>query len=144
MYRQIFNNDNITIAMDEKNETMVIDWKKECGNINNGKNTNEIEAMRNFINKVKPPKLLVNMSPCVYRISPDTGPWYENELFSMYADLPPRKIALIIPRNLFAHAFFDAASARENLDPNTRMQYFDELNKAKEWLDKVEPLKTQI
>ena len=101
MYRQIFDNDTITIAMDEKNETMVIDWKKECGNINNGKNTNEIEAIRNFINKVKPSKLLVNMSPCVYRITPDTAPWYENELFSMYADLPPRKIALIIPRNLF-------------------------------------------
>ena len=144
MYKQIFDNDFITIGLDEEARTMVVDWKKNCGNILENQHTEEQDFIRKFVNQTKPRKLLVNMSPCVYHIKPDTDPWYENSLFSMYADLPPNRIALIIPRNLFAHAFFDAARARENIDPNTRMQYFDDLKKAKHWLINAEPLSTQV
>ncbi len=144
MYKQVFDNDYITIGLDEKEKIMVIDWKENCGNVLEEEYTGEKDSIRQYVLAEKPKKLLVNMAPCVYQIKPDTDPWYENPLFSMYADLPPKRIALIIPHNLFAQAFFDAARARENTDPNTRIQYFEDLKKAKYWLTKVEPLSTQI
>ncbi|MFP4470215.1 MAG: hypothetical protein ACLFPE_06010 [Bacteroidales bacterium] len=144
MYKQIFDNNLITIGFDEEDRIMVVDWKQNCGNIVENQHSEEQAVIRKYINTERPRKLLVDMSSCVYHIKPDTAPWYENTLFSMYTDLSPKRIALIIPRNLFEHAFFDAARSRENADPNTRIQYFDDLKKAKYWLIHAEPLSTQI
>lgn len=142
MFKQLFDNDFITVAMNKKTDTMVIDWKKKCGNIVDDERLGEQIRIRQIIEDHQPDKLLVNMAACYYHILPGSGPWYEHTLFSMYADLPPNRIALIVPRNLFAHAFFDAALAREKIDPNTRFQYFNDIDQAKEWLEQAKPLGT--
>jgi hypothetical protein len=142
MFKQIFDNDYITIAMNQDDDTMAIEWKTACGNIVDDAHKREQMKIRQLVEEYQPDKLLVNMEACYYHILPGTGPWHEHTLFSMYADLPPNRIALLVPRNLFAHAFFDAARAREKVDPNTRFQYFNNLDQAKEWLDHAEPLGT--
>lgn len=142
MFKQIFDNEYISIAMNKKDDIMVIDWKMECGNIVDDAHQAEQMKIKRIVDEHRPEKLLVNMEACYYHILPGSGPWYEHTLFSMYADLPPNRIALLVPHNLFAHAFFDAARAHEEVNPNTRFQYFNDLDQAKEWLQRAQLLGT--
>lgn len=139
MKDKIYDNDYITVNMDNKSDTMEIHWKKECGNIVNDGYQAEQMRIKQIVDDHQPEKLLVDMVDCVYHISPGSGPWYEHTLFSMYAELSPNRIALLVPRNLFAHAFFDAARAQEKTDYITRFQYFNDPDQAREWLDTVKP-----
>ncbi len=55
----------------------------------------------------------------------------------MYTDSPARKIALVMPENLFVNAFFEASRAQETIDVTIDLQYFDDHQKALDWLESV-------
>lgn len=134
MFKQVFNNDFVIIKHDRDKGVAVIKWKGKCGNIIDQKHTTLFDDIRNLITNISPDKLLADMSDCDYHLTPDTGTWFENPIFAMYSDLPPSRIALVIPQNLFVKAFFDAARAYEKTDPNTKLQYFKDEEKAWNWL----------
>lgn len=134
MLKQIFDNEFVIVKHDRDKGIAVIKWKGKCGNIIDQKHTTLFDNIRNLIVNIAPEKLLADMSACDYHITPDSGTWFQNPIFAMYADLPPSRIALIIPQNLFVKAFFDAARAYDKTDPNTRLQYFEDTEKAWDWL----------
>ncbi|MFO8068257.1 MAG: hypothetical protein R6U11_11815 [Bacteroidales bacterium] len=134
MFKQIFDNELVTIEFADNEKIAVIKWKETCGNIINKQHTKIFNDIRDLITDIAPDKMLVDMSGCDYNITPDSGAWFENPIFAMYADLPPSRIALIIPQNLFVNAFFDAARAYEKIGPNTSLQYFKDADKAWDWL----------
>ena len=135
MQKIIFNTDTVIIHYDESQDYMLIIWKKNCGNILNYKYSGEIADLSEVIKAKAPKKLMVDMAACTYSITSESGPWYENTLFSMYGELPHGKVAIILPNNLFVHAFFDAVSAHEKLDFNTNIQYFRDAGTAGDWLN---------
>jgi hypothetical protein len=134
MYKQIFDNDFVTVKFAKNKNIAVIKWKEKCGNIIDQKQKSFFDDIRDLIKKIAPEKILADMSACNYLLTVDSGTWFKNPIFDMYADLPSSRIALIIPQNLFVNAFFDAARAYEKTDPNKRMQYFKETEKARNWL----------
>lgn len=132
---QIIDNDFVTLRFAEDENIAVIKWKEKCGNIIDQKQNAFFDDIRNLILKITPGKILADMSACDYFLTADSGAWFENPLFALYADLPPSRIALVIPQNLFVNAFFDAARAYEKTDPNKKLQYFKEAEKAWDWLN---------
>lgn len=134
MLKQIFENDSVTINHDENNNTTEIKWKRTCGNILDETHTQLFNEIEELIKRVAPQKLLANMSECSYLITPDTGPWHKNPLFKMFSDLPPTRIAVVIPQNLFVNSSFDAARASEKTDANKKFNYFDNVQNAWDWL----------
>ncbi len=136
MIKEIFDNPVLTIRHDEDKNYMTVKWKAGCGNILSGEYTGETDIIRDKIRNIAPEKLMVDMSGCSYSITTETGPWYENTLFSMYGDLPPGRVAIILPFNLVMHASFDAVTAHENLDHKTKIQYFKDHEQAADWLKK--------
>jgi hypothetical protein len=134
MNNEIFDNPVLTILHDEDNDYMTIKWKAGCGNILSNNYTDEVDIIKEKIRSESPGRLLVDMSGCSYSITSETGPWYKNNLFSMYGDPPPGKVAIVLPDNLTMHASFDAVSAHENLDTKTRIQYFKDSGQANDWL----------
>jgi hypothetical protein len=134
MKTTIFENDFVTVNYDESESYMIIIWNKDCGNVINEQYSEIIDRTGEIITNKAPKRLLVDMSACSYSITPDTGPWYENTLFSMYGDLPHGKAAIVLPQNLNVQAFFDAVSAYENTDFKTKIQYFKDAGKAGDWL----------
>jgi hypothetical protein len=135
MIETIFENDFVIISQSSHNSILVIKWKGKCGNIIDQAHTALFEDIRNLIKNIAPVKLLADMSECDYHLTPDTGTWYENPMFAMYGELPPRQIAIILPQNLFVNAFFDAYRAHEVADTNVKIQYFEAAEKAWNWLN---------
>jgi hypothetical protein len=134
MFEQVFDNDYITINFAKDENIAVIKWKEKCGNLMNKKNNTLFDNIRGLIKNITPSNLLVDMSACEYHAKANTGTWFKNPLFALYADLPPVKIALILPQNLFVQAFFEASLAREKADPNKKLQYFKDNDKAWDWI----------
>jgi len=134
MLKQIFDNDFVTVKFARDENIAVVKWKGKCGNIIDQKHTALFDDIRVLIKNIAPEKLLADMSACEYYVTSDTGTWFKNPIFAMYDDLPPTKIALILPNNLFVKAFFEASLAYEKADPNTRLQYFKEYDTAWDWL----------
>jgi hypothetical protein len=135
MPKQIYESDLVVVSHDTENDIAVVKWKKECGNILEFKHEKQLETVQTTLHKISPEKLMADLSGCEYIIKPDTGPWHENPIFSMYTQTPAGKIALILPKNLFVSAFFDASRAQEQIDVNTNLQYFDDPEKAMNWLN---------
>ncbi len=134
MLKQVFENDFLSINHDENNNTSEIKWKRKCGNILDESHSQLLKTMSEIIKKIAPQKMLSNMSECNFFITPETGPWHKNPLFRVYSELPPSQIAVVIPQNLFVNSSFDAARASEELDENTKINYFDNAKNAWEWL----------
>lgn len=131
---QIFDNDFVSLGFSKDESIAIIKWKEKCGNIIDQMQKSFFDIIRSLILKISPEKMLADMSACDYFLDADTGAWFENPLFTFYTDLPPTRIALVIPQNLFVNAFFEASRAYEKTDPNKRLQYFKETEKAMEWL----------
>lgn len=134
MANQIFENDFVSINHDEKDSQLEIILKK-CGNILDETHIKLFEDISELIKQVAPQKLLANMSECNYLITPETGPWHKNPLYKMFSSLPPSRIAMVIPQNLFVNAFFDAAQASGESSTNTKFKYFDDAQQAWGWLN---------
>ncbi len=134
MSQPIYESDHLVMHQDKKQQTIQIIWKKECGNILDEIHAPDIEQIRARIKEAAPPKILANMGNCQYLITSETGPDFENPLHKIFSDLPPSRIALVIPNNLFVNASFDAARASEKASPGTDLKYFYDPEKAWEWL----------
>jgi hypothetical protein len=134
MKEQIYESAMVTVFHDSENDIAVVKWKQNCGNILEDKHKDQLSAMRTTLNELSPKNLLADLSACEYYIKPGTGSWYENPLFRIYTETPAKKIALVIPKNLFVNAFFDASRAQKIIDINTNLQYFADQEKAMEWL----------
>lgn len=134
MLKQVFDNDFVIVKHDQDKDVAVIKWKGKCGNLIDQQHTTLFDDIRDLIKCLAPDKLLTDMSACEYHVTSDMGTWFKNPIFAMYADLPPTKIALILPQNLFVKAFFEASLAYEKADPNTKLLYFKEYEKAWDWL----------
>jgi hypothetical protein len=136
MENKIFDNPVLSIHHDEDKNYMTVRWKPGCGNILSDRHAAGADIIRSKIMDKSPVRLMVDMSACSYGITPETGPWYKNPLFSMYGDLPRGKFAIVLPHNLAMHASFDAVTAHENLDLKTKIQYFKDRDQANDWLEK--------
>jgi hypothetical protein len=134
---QILNNVYVVINYEKDENIAVIEWKEKCGNLMDPKHDNLFEDIRELIQKVAPLKLLTDMSACEYHVDADTGTWFENPIYALYADLPPIYIAIILPRNFFVKAFFEASLFYEKVDPSKKLQYFKEKEKAWDWLQSI-------
>jgi hypothetical protein len=135
MQKQIYESKVATVSHDSDNDVTVVKWKNECGNILDDKHEKQMKAVRNALDEISPKNLLADLSACEYNIEPGAGSWYENPLFRMYTETSANKIALVVPKNLFVQAFFDAATAQEQIDVSTSLQYFDDPENALEWLN---------
>jgi hypothetical protein len=134
MSQTIYESDRMVMYHDEKQQAIQITWKKECGNILDKVHAPDIEKIRTIIKETAPSNILANMVNCQYLLTPDTGPGFENPLYTIFSDLPPSRIALVIPKNLFVNASFDATRAAEKASPGTNLKYFYNPEKAWEWL----------
>lgn len=134
MLSQILDNEYVTISFDENNKTMFVEWKENCGNLADDKHLPEFKEIRSHIEAHAPDNLIADMSACDYHLTPDSGPWFETPLFSIYFSISLKRIALIIPHNVFVTAPFDAERAYEVMGPNTELQYFANSKKAWDWL----------
>jgi hypothetical protein len=132
--KEIFNNELATVKLAKAENLAVLAWKETCGNIVDEQEAGYFDDIRALLLKIAPDKLLADMSACDYLLTADSGSLRENPIFAMYADLPPSRIALVIPKNLFVNAFFDAARAYETIDANKELQYFKDAEKAMDWL----------
>jgi hypothetical protein len=132
--KEIFNNELATVKFAKAENLAVVTWKEKCGNIVDEQEAGYFDDIRAMLLKVAPDKLLADMSACDYLLTVDSGSLRENPIFAMYSDLPPSRIALVIPKNLFVNAFFDAAQAYETIDANKKLQYFKDAEKAMDWL----------
>jgi hypothetical protein len=135
MKTKIVDNEIVVIYHFENEEFLMIRWQENCGNILNEKYSAEIDNLKQIISEMSPKKIMVDMTSCSYNLTPDTGPWYENKLFTLYNDVTHGKVALILPGNLWAHAFFEVVSAYESMDFKTEIQFFKDAGKAADWLE---------
>lgn len=137
MKEKLYESGVVTVLRDSENDIAAVKWKKDCGNILENKHKNELGAVRSALKENPAKKLLADLSACEFYIKPETESWHANPLFRMYTETSARSIALVIPKNLFVNAFFDASRAQEIIDVNTDLQYFDDPQKAMEWLKGV-------
>jgi hypothetical protein len=135
MKEKIYESNVVAVLHDSKNDIAVVKWTQACGNILEDKHDKHLDAVKSALKEISPKKLLADLSACEFYIKPGTKSWHENPLFRMYTETPARKIALVIPKNLFVNAFFDASRAQEIIDVNTDIQYFDDAQKAVDWLE---------
>jgi hypothetical protein len=135
MKEKIYESNVVAVLHDSKNDIAVVKWTEACGNILEDKHDKHLDAVKSALKEISPKKLLADLSACEFYIKPGTKSWHENPLFRMYTETPARKIALVIPKNLFVNAFFDASRAQEIIDVNTDIQYFDDAQKAVDWLE---------
>ena len=122
------------IDHDAGRSLLQIRWKPGCGNIVEKNTETETARIKEAVEKHDPRLILFDLGQCTYNITPESGPWYEHTLFSMFNHQQPDKLAYVVPENLFSHIFFEASRARETVDINTRVQYFNKKEKALDWL----------
>jgi hypothetical protein len=135
MKEKKYESEVVTVLHISKNDLVVVKWKQACGNILEDKHNEHQEAVKSALKEISPKKLLADLSACEFYIKPGSESWHENPLFRMYTETSARKIALVIPKNLFVNAFFDASRAQEIIDVNTDIQYFEDTQKAVDWLE---------
>ena len=131
---RIFSDEKIVIDIDKENSLLKIAWKTGCDNILEEDIESRGKRIRDMARSKEPRRILFDLSKCTYNVTPESGPWYEHTLFSMFDDLEPHKLAYVVPENLFSHIFFEASRARETAGVNTRVQYFNKEGKAIDWL----------
>ncbi len=130
---EIFKNSIIKIKHDTEEALLEVDWSEQCGNLLSEDYDNELKKIHVAaqINSCK--YLLVNMNECRYIETDQHHRWFENTIFSKYSDIGAKKIAFVVPDNLFAQVSFEANQLSLN-ETDTRIQYFRNAEKAAMWL----------
>jgi hypothetical protein len=131
---KVFENNIIKIKHDTEKSLLLVDWSEQCGNLLSEDYDNELKKIHVAaqINGCK--YLLVNMNECRYIETDQHHRWFENTIFSKYSDIGARKIAFVVPDNLFAQVSFEA-NQMSLKETDTQIQYFKDVDKARLWLD---------
>lgn len=128
-----FTTPNLSAVFDSESSVLIVRFAESCGNLMEIDSHEEREQIEKIIERKKPRYLLVDISACSYYTSGEHIRWYENTLFQRFKDLPVRKIAIVVPENLFVHATIEAAyTSLQN--PISNVQYFRNREKAFQWL----------
>lgn len=130
---EIFKNEIISVKHDRDNALLEVDWSEQCGNLLDEDYDKELKKIHTAAQINSSDYLLVNLNDCMYVETDQQHRWTENTIFSQYSDIGAKKIAFVVPENLFAHVSFEAnhLSLTEN---DTQIQYFRDVDKAKMWL----------
>ncbi|MFW5781642.1 MAG: hypothetical protein ACOCXD_03670 [Bacteroidota bacterium] len=126
-------NKNIEIDHVKKTGILHIKWTKKCGNILSEDYPEEFAKIKEFINFHHPGKIMVNLKECEYFEGIEDKTWHNNQLHDRFNQLDGEKMAIVVPRNLFTHVFFESANLREQQN-GKRIQYFGDDKKAEQWL----------
>lgn len=121
------------ILIDREEDLLEIEWINESSNVAEDVSDEIIETIRQAISENKAKKLLVNMIKSQYLLSVSNYKWYQNTIFTKINDLNIKKVAYVVPENLYVHITFVAASDDSDKG-NTTDQYFKEYKKAVGWL----------
>ncbi|MCB0807055.1 MAG: hypothetical protein KDC05_14755 [Bacteroidales bacterium] len=113
-------------------ETIVLDWNQTCNNLLDENYRKTMQEINRRLSELKPEKLLVDLSQCMYVVSSGTN-WYDHTLSGIFGKSNPEYLAFVVPSNLFNHIMFEATQAAEKMK-NTDIQYFRSREKAANWL----------
>ena len=130
---EIFKNNIIRIKYDSEEALLEVDWSDQCGNLLSEDYDNELEKIHAAAQINGSKYLLVNLNECRYIETDQHHRWFENTIFSKYSDIGAKKIAFVVPDNLFAQVSFEA-NQMSLKDTDTQIQYFRDVDKAKMWL----------
>jgi hypothetical protein len=132
--KEVFKNDFVVLNYDEQTGILHVHFRHNCGNLLDENNLQAIDELRPRINQLNPIRLIADMSECDYHLTPTSKTWFDTPLFSFFSDLEIKKIAIILPGNMWVTASFDAYRADEGLESGTSIQYFREVEKAWRWI----------
>lgn len=131
--KEILKNDLVHIWLDQEKGLLGIDWSEECGNILDKAYRKEISKINNVVVEQDPARLLINLKKCDYFVDPDNYSWYQQTLYSLFDNTGIRKLAFVVPRNMFVHAQLEAHRSSVEAE-NIELQYFRDWDKAYMWL----------
>ena len=129
----IYENDIVRVETEIDNSLLVIRWKDKCGNILEDKHEKEYETIREITEANYPRKLLVDLHQCQYFEKPGLPGWVDHPLFRDYIHLGFKKLAFVVPENLFQQVSLEA-NKLSMMENNTQIQYFKEEGKARSFL----------
>nr|MBD3622347.1 STAS/SEC14 domain-containing protein [Sunxiuqinia sp.] len=131
--KEYFNTPNVYAFFDPDNSILIIRFSESCGNLLELDIDYERRKIERIVEKHRPSAMLTDLSACTYYTSGEHIRWYENTLFQRLKGLSVKKIAVVVPSNLFVHATIEAARfSMEN--PMSDVQYFMDSEKAFNWL----------
>jgi hypothetical protein len=131
--KEIFKNDIVTIKHDQENSFLEVHWSDQCGNLLDDDYNKELNKIHTAAKINSSDYVLVNLNACEY-IEPDQHHrWTENTIFSEYSDIGAKKMAFVVPDNLFAQVSFEANHMSLS-DADMQIQYFRDEDKARLWL----------
>ncbi len=122
------------LRYDQDSDTATVSWKAHCNNLLDKAHRKSVDAIHQKLLELSPSKILVDLSECMYVITKESSKWYDHTLAGMFGRSEPRKLAIVVPENLFNHVVFEATN-RAFEESTTDTQYFRELEKAGDWLD---------
>lgn len=125
-----YENEKLIIEAEINNSLLVIKWKMGCGNLLNSSNTSEYHSVKGLIDANLPRKLLVDFSLCNYTESPTN---HDESLYKDYLHFGFKKMAFIVPQNIFAQAALDALKLSWE-EKNVKVQFFKDQEKARSFL----------
>lgn len=131
--QEVFKNDIVTIKTDNESSILKVDWSDQCGNLLEREHQEEIKKVHTAAKINSAEYVLVNMNECDYIQTDQQHRWSENTIFSQYTDIGAKKVAFVVPQNLFAQVSFEANHLSLS-DTDTQFQYFKDEDKARMWL----------
>ena len=130
---EIFKSKFLQIQYNKKDNICIADWTKETENANDDDFKNWNIELVNKIAERRPHGLLANTLNYKFAIHPGLQEWSVSNVFQQYAKAGLTKIAIIVPTELIAEMSLEQF-VDEYEDNSIETQYFNNAEKAKDWL----------
>lgn len=93
----------------------------------------ELKVFIRLVKEYKPKRVLGDMVNFKFTIIPETQEWVNENLFAVYKEIDFKKIAILLGSGLF-----ESISIKQTMEEETtnsfQTAYFDDKDKAKDWL----------
>lgn len=121
------------VYVDTETKVMEAEWFKQ-EDLNNSEFMAYLQKWAEFVEHYQPVAFLVDSRQGHKVITPDLQEWHDQTIVPSYIRGGVRKIAFILPQDIFAVVSLEQTFSEENALNELRTGYFEDSQKAREWL----------
>ncbi len=137
MEKELYKSDYLIVKHETDNNILESEWFFSSINLSPETLKREMKNRMNYIENLRPKGILVNARNFFYKLSPAIQEWMNKEILKKYYEAGVEKMAFIISNDLIAQVSIEQA-IQESDDTNTKIKYFDKIERARKWLKDVD------
>ncbi|AZQ61214.1 hypothetical protein EI427_02950 [Flammeovirga pectinis] len=129
-----------------KSDFQVIEWNESTKIVKSSWNTpinlseklyrEELNQYFKMIEELTPSLILVDAIKAYYNIHPDTQEWINQRNIEIHKKIHLRRMAWVVSSDLFSQVSFEQALDDVKSNNIFKLQYFDNVEEAENWLSK--------